>query len=587
MSKFFTNDFKLQAIDALIASAPSYYMFLGRHTPYVDDSAPTPIVNNIQQTYIDVYDQMITAKLVTDDDIVRLIPRVDWMSGVVYTPYTHDSSVDLFGRPFYVCVATGSSYDVFKCLNNAGGAPSTVAPSLVNTSPSDDVYETSDGYQWKYLYSITNPQFKKFATLDYIPVYVDANVASFAVNGSIDYVSVEYPGSRYDSYTSGAFQSVSVSGNSQVFYIESTSSANNNFYKGCALKITSGIGAGQQRTVADYTVSGSTRIIVVDTPFGVNPTTSSTYEITPRVVMLGSGSNFEGRALVNAAASNSIYKVEITNRGEGYVYASASLTGNVGGVTNAASFKAMIGPNGGHGSNPPHELGSHYMGISVTFDAGSVEANSKTFNTNDFRVLGIVDSPLLSNVQIDYTGANGAFVLGERITQNDTNATGIITGLNVSTITLTEVNKGFLPSNSTFGMITGNTSGIGAEVVTMRNNGSANLTSISYINQTTFISLNNTSGAFAQDELVTGTGNTQTSNAYIYASNASGVWVTNMRGEFETTLQGTQSGASGNITNIRPGDLVYGSGKLSYIENISPINRVAGQTETIKAIIEF
>ena len=171
------------------------------------------------------------------------------------------------------------------------------------------------------MYSITNAEFDKFATADYIPIMDNANVVANAVSGSIDYIDVSYRGSNYDSYTNGAFQSVTVAGNTQVFYIQTSASANSNFYNGCAIKVTSGTGTGQQRTVQSYTVSGSTRQVVIDTAFDVNPTTSSTYEITPNAIVVGDGTGFIGRALVNST-SNSIYKVEITNRGSDYTFGS-------------------------------------------------------------------------------------------------------------------------------------------------------------------------------------------------------------------------------------------------------------------------
>lgn len=586
MTKFFTHDFKLQTINAIIDSSPSYYIFLGRHLPYVDDSNPPALYETVQETYTDVYNNMITAKRVRPSDMAALIPRVDWVSGVVYKPYEHD--VSLHGTAFYVVVFSGSTYDVFKCLSNNNDAPSTVAPSLSQTSASDDIYETSDGYQWKYLYSMFEIDFKKFATVDYMPVYNNANVVAAAVNGSIDYVKVTHGGSGYDCFTNGTFQSISVGGNNQTFWIESTASANNNYYKNCAIKVTSGSGAGQQRNIIGYEVSGSTRKVVVDQPFTVAPTTSSTYEITPGVLMVGSGNNFVGRALVNAAASNSIYKVEITNRGQGFVYATGQITGNVASISNTATFKPMISPPGGHGSNPARELGANYLGLTVTFNSANVTATDKVYDTNDFRVFGVINNPLFANLVVNYTGANGTFIHGERITQADTGATGIILTSNTTSLVLTDATGNFLPGNSTFREIIGQTSGIGAEVITITNNGSAVTTDgVEYASQLTYLSLTGSSGTFVADELVTGTGNTQTSNAYVYAANTTGVWLTNVKGTFGNTITGLSSGVVATITDTKRGDFVYGSGEVVYLENISPINKSEGQTETIKAIIEF
>lgn len=589
MSKIFTNRFKINAITALIQSQPAYFIFVGRHTPYDNESVPPTLVDNVQTTYVDVYDQMIFAKSVEQTDVSFMVPRVDWTYGTVYNQYDHESTA-LYDTPFYVNVDSGSGYDVFKCLSNAGGALSTAAPELAQTSASDDVYETSDGYQWKYMYSITNAEFDKFATADYIPIIDNANVVANAVHGSIDYIDVSYQGSNYDSYTNGAFQSVTVAGNTQIFYIQTSASANSNFYNGCAIKVTSGTGTGQQRTIDSYTVSGSTRQIVIDTAFDVSPTTSSTYEITPKAVVVGDGSGFIGRGLVNST-SNSIYKVEITNRGNNYTFGSLTFTGNTGGVSNTAVGRVIISPPGGHGSDASEELGAHYMGLSVKFDASEASANGKLFDVNDFRVIGVLSNPMLANMELTYTGSIGTFEVGEQISQSDTLATGYVTFANTTVLRLTDVSPSvnwFLPGNSTYGVITGGNTATTAQVVSVRNNGSANLSAnLAYINQTTTLNVSSVTGTFVEDELITGTGNTATSNAVLYRANSSVLQITNVKGTFGSTVTGANSGATATITTTRPGDFVVGSGDIVYIENITAINKNAGQTEKIKAVIEF
>ena len=94
-------------------------------------------------------------------------------------------------------------------------------------------------------------------------------------------------------------------------------------------------------------------------------------------------------------------------------------------------------------------------------------------------------------------------------------------------------------------------------------------------------------GTFLLDEIVTGTGNTATSNAILYKANSSIIHITNVKGSFGNTITGANSGATASITSIQPGDFVVGSGDIFYLENLSPINKTAGQTEKIKIIIEF
>lgn len=430
MSKLITNNLKLFNVDQFIESFSEsgfniYYYFVGNPVPYVDDNNPPLLSDNTQTTLIDPFSNMLYGKRITANDVVQMAPRHDWVAGTSYTKYTHDNS-SLFGSNFFVVSDEGSSFSIFKCLDNNNGAPSTYRPRISETAADDDFYfTTTDGYQWKYMYSITPTNFQKFATSSHIPVYVDANVVSNAVSGSIDNIEIVSGGSGYASYADGFFQEVKVGGNPLVFAIDpSGASSNANFYINSALKITNGTGAGQQKYITGYTVAGSTRRVVVDSAFDIAPTTSSQYEITPLATVIGDGDGAQARALVNSQ-SNSIYSIEIVNRGLGYTYASVVVTGNTGVINvatgtsitaNNATAKVIISPKGGHGANAAAELGAHYVGVSTTFD--SSVSGGKVVDENDFRVVGILKDPLFANVVLDISSSTGVFYDGELVTQS-------------------------------------------------------------------------------------------------------------------------------------------------------------------------
>ena len=588
MTKLFTTNFKAYTIEKFIASSPMFYMFLGKHTPFPSDSSPPAPTDSVSDTFITGYGESFAAKAISADDMSFMIPRNDWVSNTGYVAY-RESAGTLYGNNFYVSVPTSTGYSVFKCLSNNGVA-SAYAPDVGSTSPTDDVYSTMDGYQWKLMYSIPTTTFNKFATRDFIPVFANTEVKAAAVDGAIDYIDVSYGGSNYDGYTNGTFQSVQVSGNNRVFVIEARASANANFYVGSAIKITSGTGDGQLRVITDYQVSGSTRTVVVDEPFSPAPTSLSTYDISPHVVVTGAGSGFQGRALVNAAASNSIYHVDIVNRGSGYYYGSSVVVGNTGGLTNTAVTSIVVSPKGGHGYDPIRELGSKYLCLTTTFDTTDATANTKLLDTNEFRRVGIIVDPLLSNVHLTYVGANNVFTLGDKITQANTGAYGTLVADDGVTMTLVNVSGSFLPGNNSVRYIRGQT-GVQptvAEVAAVYNNGSSALTAnVSYVNLTTRVFISGISGTFQPDEVVTLTGNIATSNAVVYYANTSQVWLTSVKGAPGATITGLTSTATASIDSVSPPDFVNGSGNILYLENISPINKASGQTETKKVIIEF
>jgi hypothetical protein len=430
MSKLITNNIKLFNVDQFIESFSEpnfniYYYFVGNPIPFANDNIPPTLNDNVQTTFVDPYDNMIYGKRITSSDIVQMAPRHDWVANTVYTKYTHDDE-NIMQSNFYVLSDETSFYSVFKCLDNNGGVPSSYRPRLSETSADDDFYfTTSDGYQWKYMYSITPTQFTNFATASHIPVFVNSNVVGNSVIGSIDNIEVVLGGSGYASYANGNFQEVRVAGNPLIYAIDpSTASSNANFYINSALKVTNGTGSGQQRYITGYTVAGSTRRVFIDSPFDTNPTTSSTYEITPLVSIDGDGTGAQARALVNTS-SNSIYSIEIVQRGSGYTYAAVTVTGNTGIINvstgtaitaNSATAKVIISPKGGHGSNAAAELGARFVGISTVFDSSL--SGSKVVDENDFRVVGIIKDPLFANVVLEISSSTGVFADGEVISQS-------------------------------------------------------------------------------------------------------------------------------------------------------------------------
>lgn len=591
MSKLATNNLRLFNADQFIESFSEpnfniYYYFVGDPVPFTNDTVPPTLYDNTQTVHVDPYDNMIYGKRVTSSDVVRMTKRYNWVSGTTYTKYTHDRS-DLYDTSFYVCIDEGSSYSIFKCLDNNNSSPSTIPPSITETAADDDLYFTSDGYQWKYMYSITTSQLAKFATSDYIPVYVNADVVGNSVSGSIDNIEVVVAGNNYSAYTNGTFEAVRVGGNNLIYTIDYTgSSANTNFYKDSAIKITAGTGAGQQRKIVGYSVSGTIRNVIVDQEFEINPTTSSRYDISPLVTISGDGANAVARGIVNSS-SNTIYSVEITSRGTGYSYATAVVSGNTGSIGGvSASLKVIVSPKDGHGSNAASELGARYVGISTAFD--STLSSDKVVDENDFRSVGIVKDPLFTIVTLDVSSVTGSFLVGERLNQTQGStftAYGTIASANSSKIVLSNAYGFFAEGNSSINILVGATT-----------NAYATCDSVSQVN-TYFDQTYRLTGSlqtaqdFIEDEVITQSNN---ANAFYYSSNTTVMRVVNKRGSVQSSnsevnkfIDGSTSRAKFLVSNTADSDIVRGSGDVIYIENFTPVNKTTGQTETIKLVLEF
>lgn len=424
--RLITNRLGVDIANSIVSGNSTFYVFAGKHLTYDGAGTETP-VDSIANSVIEVFDTMIFGKKVTSADIMPMVARNDWTTGTVYAMYD-DQDSDLFDSEYFVSVqevVDGPRY-VYKCIDNADGANSTDAPlyaSVVDHQP----FITADGYIWKYLYQITNAQFTKFATTNYIPLIPDANVTANAIPGTIETIVISDGGLGYNNYYSGTLQNASdIETGGEFFYrLNSDASSIDDFYVGCAIKITSGAGAGQYRTITDY--NGTTKVITIgendDDPttrgFATTPAVNDTYEITPYVYVYDLGgtktANCFARALVSANTGNSIYAVEVLSPGAGYRLASANIVvANTVGVSLDAELRPIISPPGGHGSNLARELDARYVGISVKFQNNE----SATISTNnDFRSVGIIKDPLFNTIDLEYSTGLGNFVAGELVYQ--------------------------------------------------------------------------------------------------------------------------------------------------------------------------
>ena len=184
----------------------SLYAFIGRITPWPDPFNPPPPEQS-QFAIKETFKNIIAAKKIISSDISSVIPRRDWATGTIYDYY--DDRVNMFtvdannlvSKNFYV----KNRYDqVFICLWNNRGAASTVEPQLSpGTFDATFLVQTSDGYKWKFLYSIDAGIKQKFLDENWMPVPIGFNVPnpteSVAAEGQIDVINITTVGEAYQS----------------------------------------------------------------------------------------------------------------------------------------------------------------------------------------------------------------------------------------------------------------------------------------------------------------------------------------------------------------------------------------------------
>ena len=210
MPAIITTDLRVFAAEQFISSfsAPdtNVYVFIGASTPWDNDSVPPAPVDCVS-IQSDSYRSMMSLKRVNPSDVVLAIPRYSWSTGV-YSQYTQlaDIRSPLVGTPPFYTVT--SDLNVYICLYNNGGAPSTVAPNTVSNSTSAYPFTTADGYTWKYMYTVSSADAVKFVSNLWIPVQTltandsgahgnQWNVQQGAVGGAIDRIDIVANGTQY------------------------------------------------------------------------------------------------------------------------------------------------------------------------------------------------------------------------------------------------------------------------------------------------------------------------------------------------------------------------------------------------------
>ena len=106
------------------------YCFLASVDPWPNDSSP-PVPTQDQQSIKNVFKNIFAAKLITSGDICPVAQRIDWEPGQIYNYYQDNIdilAVDPNGFPTYEFYAMNRYDQVFKCLWNNNGAPSTIEP---------------------------------------------------------------------------------------------------------------------------------------------------------------------------------------------------------------------------------------------------------------------------------------------------------------------------------------------------------------------------------------------------------------------------------------------------------------------------
>jgi hypothetical protein len=305
------------------------YCFLGRVTPWTDDTVPeVPLQTQryLKSTYKDIF----VMKRITTNDISPVIQRNDWESGYIYDAYVDDAdmyALDQNGYLLYTFYVKNRYDQVFKCLWNSNRAASINEPFFQPGSyQTNNIFYGDDGYKWKYIYTIDIGRKNKFMDILWMPVPVTANIPnpllSSSGTGSVDAINVINRGNNYD--TQNSIISIVITG--------------------------------------DGTGANATAIIDSNTQ-------SLTYKQITDVSVTNPGTNYTYATATVTVANTSLITA---TQGSG------------------AILTSPVSPIGGHGFNPATELGASRIMITAEFNGtenGFIPTDIK------YRQVGLIASP--------------------------------------------------------------------------------------------------------------------------------------------------------------------------------------------------
>ena len=426
MSAIINNSFRKFNADNFISSfiGNNVYLTIGKNTEWSgasageyietapnDASIPVPIDTTV--AYYKNHDDLIAIKKVSSADVSHVIKRVNWTTNTRYAEYDHlqddmidGVNLDVNGLPDPAGVLTdffvmNSTFKVYKCISNYGGALSVNEPTNIQTG----VFETPDHYKWKFMYEVQQADVVKFVTTDWIPIKSPADAISnpdqsaveiAAVDGSIEHINVVSGGTLYKNH-SGATPSATTNkiklapGAGQAW---ETAHQTNDYYKDMTIFIKSGTGINQLRTITDY--DGTLEEATITPVWTTIPPSTSQYAIMPAITLASVDSNDAVAHVTRINSSTGVIEgVDMHTEGTNYRSAVATVTSGapVSGGT-VATLKVMISPQQGHGSDAVSELG----GAFVMLNSRLVGVESGSFPVgDDFRKVQIMIDPKLDN----------------------------------------------------------------------------------------------------------------------------------------------------------------------------------------------
>lgn len=438
-----------EIIDNVSSNTSHYYAFAA-----VTDKTSTGAENTADNDYVNQFTstwKILFGKKLTANNFIPVIKKKTWAKNTIYDLYDNFDETLHSNSTFYVIsppAITGAPYHVYKCIDNANGAPSTVKPSIVQ----QETFQTPDKYKWRYITSISYKDFQNYSTTNYAPIFANSAVTtSAAENSGVETVLISNSG-VFLTYHDGVIKSTP---SVNLLQISDDAYNANNFYTKSSIYVyTEGTATANVYDISEYRSNTSGKWISLSQNANLTNIIPglTKYKISPKVIFNTDGtSNPVAYSVVNVS-TNTIHAIVVLDKGTDISWANVELQCNAAYKSNI-SLQAVVPPPGGHGANPAVEL--DMQGVSINFSFANNENTTIPTQNIVYDTVGILKNPYFANnsntlrikttdrfwsntmSQLTKGTVSLTFSVGERVTGNTSGAIGEVVFANSSQVYIT------------------------------------------------------------------------------------------------------------------------------------------------------
>ena len=412
-------------LESIEANVSHYYAFASHPLEY-SNGIPTAVDSDYDTSFINSW-LMLFGKKLSNTDIVPVIKNNAWTANTVYERYDNTSNTLFTNTNYYTITSPdvpGGYYHIYKCIDNANNAKSTVNPSSISTPTQPTSFQTADNYIWRYISSISTTNYDRFATTDYVPLFTNSSIAAVAGNNSgVEVIVIANNGVGYDRHSNGTVRAVI---NTSTIQVQSNTVGGSFHYDTCGIYlINNTVSTSQLLKVDTFTSNASGKFVKFTSSANTDNITPGVtlYSIAPDIVIESDG-DIAPKAYCNInASSNSIHSVTVLTKGTFVSWANVSIDSPSG---SGANLYPIINPPGGHGSSPENEL--NVQGLGINFKFSNNESNTIVTSNTFYNKIGIVKDVYYLNSDFSkgnvYTTSTFDQVLKANVTPAHTFVTG-------------------------------------------------------------------------------------------------------------------------------------------------------------------